>query len=196
MSLLLGYVLIGIAITMGAAWAKKRYMSFAAQSPDDYAFGEEFDIRKVLNGPIACEGIIYGPTGRVTSRFVARFDASWNGNVGVMNEVFHYDSGNVQNRAWTLTLDGDGEIKADADDLVGSGRGQQSGNAVVLNYKIKLSDEAGGHVLNASDWMYLMSNGTIMNRNQFRKFGFKVAELVATMRPLTASEAEQTDKAA
>jgi hypothetical protein len=31
--------------------------------------------------------------------------------------------------------------------------------------------------------MYLMPNGTIINRSQFRKFGIKVAELVATMRP-------------
>jgi hypothetical protein len=32
--------------------------------------------------------------------------------------------------------------------------------------------------------MYLMQNGTIINRSQFRKFGIKVAELVATMRPI------------
>ena len=32
--------------------------------------------------------------------------------------------------------------------------------------------------------MYLLENGTIMNRSQFRKFGVKVAELVATMRPV------------
>jgi hypothetical protein len=191
MAMLLSYVAAGILITLGLIWAKGRYMSFAAQSPDDYAFGEEFDIRKVLNGPLACEGIIYGPTGRVTSRFVARFDASWDGNTGVMKEVFNYDSGNVQHREWHLTLEDGGAIKADANDLVGTGRGQQSGNAVLLSYKIKLSDEAGGHVLDAQDWMYLMSNGTVMNRNQFRKFGFKVAELVATMRPMSEAEARE-----
>lgn len=191
MVMLLSYVAAGILITLGLIWAKGRYMSFAAQSPDDYAFGEEFDIRKVLNGPLACEGIIYGPTGRVTSRFVARFDASWDGNTGVMKEVFNYDSGNVQHREWYLTLEDGGAIKADANDLVGTGRGQQSGNAVLLSYKIKLSDEAGGHVLDAQDWMYLMSNGTVMNRNQFRKFGFKVAELVATMRPMSEAEARE-----
>ena len=191
MVMLLSYVAAGILITLGLIWAKGRYMSFAAQSPDDYAFGEEFDIRKVLNGPLACEGIIYGPTGRVTSRFVARFDASWDGNTGVMKEVFNYDSGNVQHREWHLTLEDGGAIKADANDLVGTGRGQQSGNAVLLSYKIKLSDEAGGHVLDAQDWMYLMSNGTVMNRNQFRKFGFKVAELVATMRPMLEAEARE-----
>ena len=191
MVMLLSYVAAGILITLGLIWAKGRYMSFAAQSPDDYAFGEEFDIRKVLNGPLACEGIIYGLTGRVTSRFVARFDASWDGNTGVMKEVFNYDSGNVQHREWHLTLEDGGAIKADANDLVGTGRGQQSGNAVLLSYKIKLSDEAGGHVLDAQDWMYLMSNGTVMNRNQFRKFGFKVAELVATMRPMSEAEARE-----
>ena len=59
----------------------------------------------------------------------------------------------------------------------------QKGYAVLLNYRIKLSEEAGGHVLDTTDWMYLMQNGSIMNRSQFRKFGIKVAELVATMRP-------------
>lgn len=37
-----------------------------------------------------------------------------------------------------------------------------------------------------TDWMYLADNETIVNRSQFRKFGFKVAELVATMRPVAA----------
>jgi hypothetical protein len=56
----------------------------------------------------------------------------------------------------------------------------------MLSYEIKLTEEAGGHALKVTDWMYLMDNGTIMNRSQFRKFGFKVAELVATMRPMSA----------
>ena len=52
-----------------------------------------------------------------------------------------------------------------------------------LSYRIKLPPEAGGHTLDVTDWMYLVENGTIINRSQFRKFGIKVAELVATMRP-------------
>ena len=183
----LPYVLIGVVLMIAAFIMKARYVSFWAQSPDDYeSHGPQFDIRERLNGPITCEGIIYGPLGRVTSRFTAHFEASWEGNVGVMKEVFHYDSGNVQNREWKLTLGNDGAIKAEAHDLVGAGSGQQKGSAVLLNYKIRLSDEAGGHVLDTTDWMYLMSNGSIMNRSQFRKFGIKVAELVATMRPADA----------
>lgn len=179
----LTYILIGIALTAIVMILRARFMSFPAQTPDDYADGPRFDIRERFNGPIQCEGVIYGPTGRVTSRFVADFDASWNGNVGTMVEKFHYDSGNVQDRVWTLTLGNDGQIKAEAPDVLGVGSGRQEGSAVLLNYRIKLSEEAGGHALDVTDWMYLMANGSIMNRSQFRKFGIKVAELVATMRP-------------
>ena len=179
----LTYVLIGVGVTALMLIVKNRFASFRAQTPADYTDGPLFDIRERFNGPIVCEGVIYGPTGRVTSRFVADFEASWNGNVGTMKEVFHYDSGNVQNREWTLTLGNDGKIKAEAPDVIGVGTGEQSGSSVLLNYRIKLADEAGGHVLDTTDWMYLMANGSIMNRSQFRKFGIKVAELVATMRP-------------
>ena len=64
------------------------------------------------------------------------------------------------------------------------GQGTQLGSTVMLNYTIQLSKDAGGHALQVTDWMYLMENGSIMNRSQFRKFGIKVAELVATMRPM------------
>ena len=50
-----------------------------------------------------------------------------------------------------------------------------------------MAESTGGHVLGVTDWMYLMENGTIMNRSQFRKYGIKVAELVATMRPKEAA---------
>ena len=180
-------VLLGIALTIAAIVLHNRFLGFAAQTPADYATsGPAFDIRERLNGPLACEGVIYGPTGRVTSRFVADFEASWQGNVGTMTEVFRYDSGAVQNRKWTLTLGHDGAIKAEAPDVIGAGIGKQAGNAVLLNYRIKLAAEAGGHVLDTTDWMYLTETGVIMNRSQFRKYGIKVAELVATMRPKAA----------
>lgn len=168
---------------LALGYLKNRFLDFQAQSPTDYAQGApQFDLRKHLNGPIACEGVIYGPSGRVTSRFTGAFNATWDGNKGHMTEEFRYDSGSVQHREWHLTLGNDGKIKAEAPDLVGIGDGSQLGSAVQLKYRIRLPDDAGGHVLDTVDWMYLAPNGAIVNRSQFRKFGFKVAELVATMR--------------
>jgi hypothetical protein len=176
-------LLLGIAATLVLVALHARFLGFRAQTPGDYAgTAPQFDLRHHLNGPVLCEGVIYGPTGRVTSRFVADFDARWDGTVGVMTERFRYDSGTVQDREWTLTLGDNGMITATARDVVGEGRGKAAGAGVLLNYRLRLPPEAGGHVLTVTDWMYLMENGTIMNRSQFTKFGIKVAELVATMR--------------
>lgn len=176
-------IIIALVLLIAGLILHTRYVSFWAQRPGDYAGqAQVFDIRTAFNGPLICEGIIYGPTGRVTSRFVADFNASWQGNTGTMTEVFTYDSGTIQHRRWTLNVGNNGAIRAEAGDVVGVGTGQQTGSAVVLHYKIKLADAAGGHVLDTTDWMYLAPNGTIMNRSQFRKWGIPVAELVATMR--------------
>ncbi|WP_227270018.1 DUF3833 domain-containing protein [Roseobacter weihaiensis] len=178
------YVLLGAALALGLVWVRKSLWGFKAQKPEDYEDeNPTFDVRQHLNGPILCEGVIYGPLGRVSSRFVADFDATWEGNTGIMKERFVYDDGSVQDREWHLTLQDNGRIRARAPDVVGVGEGRQSGSSVLLRYDIRLPEASGGHVLNTVDWMYLTPNGTIMNRSQFRKFGIKVAELVATMRP-------------
>lgn len=179
--------LIGALAVTALMALRTRFASFAAQAPSDYSgSGPAFDLQRHLSGPLTCEGVIFGPTGRVTSRFVADMQGSWTGTTGTLAEVFHYDSGRVQHRAWTLALAPDGQITATADDVEGRGAGRVEGSGVLLRYRIRLAPDAGSHVLNVTDWMYLLENGTIMNRSQFRKFGIKVAELVATIRPAEA----------
>jgi hypothetical protein len=186
--------LLGLALAAtlaaGLTLIRSRLLSFRAQRPDHYAGrGPDFDLRRHLSGPILCEGMIFGPTGRVTARFVAEMEGKWDGDRGTLTEHFRYDNGREQRRAWDLTLMPGGTIRAAAADLVGAGRGEVQGSAVRLSYRIRLDKEAGGHVLDVTDWMYLVENGTILNRSQFRKFGITVAELVATMRPHPAAAA-------
>jgi Protein of unknown function (DUF3833) len=173
----------GVILTLAVLFGASRLIGFRTQKPGDFATnGPDFDMRQHLNGKILCEGVIYGPLGRVSSRFVADMLGTWDGNTGTLAEKFRYDSGVVQERCWTLRVDDAGRIRADAPDLVGTGTGTQKGPAVQMCYRIKLDASAGGHELNVIDWMYLMENGSIMNRSQFRKFGIPVAELIATMR--------------
>lgn len=185
--------LLGLFTALALVAVYVRRMTFLAQRPEDLAGkGPAFDPRAHLSGPILCEGVIYGPTGRVASRFVADMQGSWEGDTGTLAETFRYDSGSVQDRQWTLALTGD-RIVATAPDVVGAGAGLVQGAGVVMRYRIRLAADAGGHVLDVTDWMYLMENGTIMNRSQFFKFGIKVAELVATMRPAPAAQAVAAD---
>lgn len=180
-------IVLTLAAVAAAAWLLARFTGFMAQRPTNY--GDTLplmDVRQNLNGPILCEGVIYGPTGRVTSRFVADMQGKWEGNKGVLDEYFRYASGMKQTRQWRLTMANDGTVTAEADDIIGKGKGAQNGSTLCLKYRIKLPQDAGGWTLDVTDWMYLTDNGTIINRSQFRKFGIKVAELVATMRPVRA----------
>lgn len=183
-------VLLGVTITLVLVAMRARLASFRAQAPQDMAaMGPTFDLKSHLDGPILCEGMIYGPTGptgRVVSRFVADMEGRWDGNVGTLSEVFRYDSGTTQHRCWTLALQPDGGIKATAPDVAGAGTGAAKATGVSLRYRIRPTPEAGDHVLDVADWMVLMENGTIMNRSQFSKFGITVAEPVATMRKVPA----------
>lgn len=158
---------------------------FKSQKPKDYASeGPQFDIRTHLSGKFISEGLIYGPAGKVVSRFVAEMNGAWDGRRGTLAEDFTYANGGIQQRKWHLAMGQNGEFIARADDIIGDGTGQQMGAAVRLNYRIRLPEASGGHVLDVTDWMYLMENGTILNRSEMRKFGVKVAELFATIRPV------------
>lgn len=178
------YILIGVLISALVVFLRRNFAAFHAQKPEDYeeAF-PSFELKQHLNGDMICEGVIYGPMGRVTSTFAADFQISWDGDKGVMNEVFRYNDGSVQNRQWRITAEQNGRFDLQADDVPGGGKGEASGHAVLMRYPIKLPEGSGGHVLSCVDWMYLTPDGTIMNRSQFRKFGIKVAELIATIRP-------------
>jgi len=175
----------GLLLALAIRFTVQQFASFRAQSPKDYADTTPvFDVRRALNGPMDAEGVIYGPLGRVASRFTARITGSWDGGNGTLREEFKFATGREQIRYWSLRVGNDGKIIATAPDVIGQGTGEQSGSAVVLRYKLKLEKDAGGHVLDVVDWMYLLENGSIVNRSEMRKFGLKVAELVATFRPV------------
>ncbi|MDV4146689.1 MULTISPECIES: DUF3833 domain-containing protein [Shimia] len=181
-SLLIILILIIVAIVL-----LKLAIGFHTQRPSHYAgTGPAFDLRKHLSGPMKSEGMIYGPRGRVSSRFVADMNGTWEGETGTLTEDFVYaGSGQEQARRWSLMIGENGKFTATAPDVIGTAHGEVSGATVRLTYRIKLLEDAGGHVLDVTDWMYLMENGVIMNRSEMRKYGVKVAELIATIRPVS-----------
>jgi hypothetical protein len=192
--LIIAATLAAFAVTV---WLWQRAAGFTAQRPADYAgHSPQFDARVHLSGPILCEGVIYGPFGRVSSRFVAKMHGTWDGDTCILAEHFVYDSGADQLREWRLTLDNSGHLRAQADDVIGTGRGVICGPTVQMLYRLRLPAASGGHVLDVTDWMYLTPNGSIINRSQFRKFGIKVAELVATLRPAPDGQAQTPDPSA
>ncbi len=174
-------VIFGVVLVLAAI--RIRFMGFQGQRPAEYAgLGPEFELSRHLGGRNLCEGVIFGPTGRMTSRFRAVMTGKWSGPDGTVDVEFQYDGGGTQHRVWHLSQGEEGRLSARAADVQGEGRGRITGPTVQLLYTIVLPEDAGGYVLSVTDWMYLTEAGTILNRSQFRKGGLLVAELMATIR--------------
>lgn len=181
-------ILIALLLLLVAGMAAKAlFFSFRSQSPADYAGTKpEFSLKDVLSGRIVSEGVIYGPRGRMTSSFIAEMVGDWEGDSGTLTEHFTYSNGKVQDRKWYITIGAANTFTATADDIIGEAKGVISGSTVMMRYKIVLPPDAGGHTLSVTDWLYLTEDGSLMNKSEMRKFGIKVAELIATMRPDTS----------
>ncbi len=184
-SLLMKLVLILALAALAIVLVQRVAFSFMAQRPADYAgTTPAFDVRTNLGGPMVSEGIIYGPTGRVTTRFVADMNGVWRDDgTATLGESFRYASGGTQEREWRITMRPDGNFTATADDIIGEAVGELSGATLRMRYRIRLPESGGGWEMDVTDWLYLAEDGVILNRSQFRRFGIKLAELVATIRP-------------
>lgn len=186
------YLTVVLAIAAAVVFVRSRFLSFRGQRPSEYlGLAPDLDLRQHLAGESLCEGAIFGPTGRMASRFRATMVGRWEGNHGVVDVDFLFDGGTRQSRSWHLTLGENGRVVAEANDTPGRGHGQVTGPTLQLLYTIVLPQDAGGHTLRVTDWMYLTESGTILNRSQFRKGGLLAAELVATIRKKDSGVAPQ-----
>ena len=184
------FLLVLAILALIGVFAQRFFTGFGAQQPSDYAATTPvFDIRQNLGGAMISQGVIFGPTGRVATRFVATMQGDWTGDTATLAEEFTYSGGNSQSRQWNITLGQNGAFTATASDIVGLAQGQLSGATLRMTYRLRLTAEAGGHVLDVVDWLYLTEDGTILNKSEMRKFGVKVAELVATIRPASTATA-------
>lgn len=177
-------ILAGLVLAIVGWLIASRFIGFAAQQQADYNDRRPLDPKRALAGKLAVDGVLFGPLGRVVSRFTAEMNCVWDGDELTINEQFIYDSGRTQDRSWVMTLGPNNTLSGGASDIFDA-HGEVAGDALSLRYRLKLPDEAGGYVLSVKDWMYALDNGTLVNRSQMRKFGIKVVELVATIRPVT-----------
>lgn len=179
-------ILLGSALTFLGIKAARTFWSFRAQRSADYdTSGPRPNLRDVLAGKFEAHGLIYDFTGRVKSRFIAEIDGIFDQSGGTLSEQFAYQSGVEDRRQWTIAFDDNGQgFTATAPDVIGAGQGAYVGDAIRMTYRLKLPARAGGHVLDVVDWLYVMPDGALANRSEMRKFGIKVAELIAVFRPV------------
>jgi hypothetical protein len=152
----------------------------ACSTPQVQDYAKEtpvLELRDYFNGTLDAYGIFTDRSGKVVKRFTVVMTCSWQGDAGVLDEAFSYSDGTTQRRIWRLTRHADGRYSGQADDVVGTAEGRQSGNA--FNWAYTLALPVDGRVVNVQfdDWMYLMNDKVMLNKAAMRKWGVGLGEV-------------------
>ena len=159
-----------ISISLLSACSTPKVQDYAKEAP-------VLELRDDFNGTLDAYGIFTDRSGNVVKRFTVVMNCSWEGNAGVLDEAFSYSDGSTQRRIWRLTRHANGRYTGQADDVVGSAEGQQSGNA--FNWVYTLALPVDGRVIDVQfdDWMYLMNDKVMLNKAAMRKWGVDLGEV-------------------
>lgn len=152
----------------------------ACSTPQVQDYAKEtpvLELRDYFNGTLDAYGIFTDRSGKVVKRFTVVMTCSWQGDAGVLDEAFSYSDGTTQRRVWRLTRHADGRYTGQADDVIGTAEGRQSGNA--FNWAYTLALPVDGRVINVQfdDWMYLMNDKVMLNKAAMRKWGVGLGEV-------------------
>ena len=146
---------------------------YAAQKP-------VLELRDYFNGTLDAYGVFTDRSGQVVKRFTVVMECRWQGDQGVLDEAFSYADGTTQRRVWRLQRLADGRFTGQADDVVGTAQGQQSGNAFHWTYTLALPVDGRIIEVQFDDWMYLMSDKVMLNKAAMRKWGVGLGEVTLT----------------
>jgi hypothetical protein len=151
-------------------------------SVDNYRDNEPaFIPGEFFQGRLTAHGVVMNRGGEVTRHFNAEIHASWQDGIGTLDEDFIFDDGEKQKRVWTLTPDGQGGYTGTAGDVIGEGRLSYAGNAVFLDYVLRIPYGDGTIDLRVDDRMYLVEENVLINESKLSKYGFDVGRILLTI---------------
>ncbi len=149
---------------------------------DHYAGGKPaLDPADFFRGELTAHGVVMDRSGRVIRSFNADILASWKDGVGTLDEDFIFDDGEKQKRVWTLTPDGTGGYEGTAGDVVGTGALGWAGNALFMDYVLRIPWRDGTVDVRVDDRMYRVSERVLINESRMQKFGVTVGRIVLTI---------------
>ena len=158
---------------------------------EDYAEQEPaFVAEAFFNGPLLAYGVIKNRAGKVTRRFTATLEGSWENGSGLLAERFVFDDGEIQYRNWRLVPKGAGGIPdggsrrfydASAEDVIGEATLTTRGNAAFIQYTLQVPYGDRQINVRVDDRMYLINEQVLIGESTLTKWGFHVGDILLTI---------------
>lgn len=143
----------------------------------------QFDFVEYFTGEVDAWGVQYDWKGDVSKRFHILMTGTredMNGDKKLrLDEIFTYSDGHIWKRYWQITQHADGRLTGFAPEVDGKTfKADNAGFAQHFTYDFVAPLDGGKSVtLYLDDWLYMLDEHTVVNRNIMKKFGLKVGEL-------------------
>lgn len=138
----------------------------------------KFDLKDYFTGELKGWGLIKNYQGKVTKRFSVDMTGTWEGNKGVLYELFTYQDGTTQERTWYLTKQENNINIGTASDVVGEASGTQEGFAFNWNYDLLFESDGSQIQVHLQDWLYQVDDRAVISEAKIKKFGVNVGEVI------------------
>ena len=151
--------------------------------PEDFAGREpKLVIEEYFAGRTKAWGIFQDRFGRLRRQFEVEIDGTWEDGTLTLVEDFVYDDGETEQRIWRISKTGEHGYEGRAEGVIGVAEGLAYGNA--LNWTYRFALKVGDDTWNVAfdDWLFLQSDGVLINRAEVTKFGFKLGDVILVFR--------------
>ncbi|GLS84066.1 DUF3833 domain-containing protein [Paraferrimonas haliotis] len=163
-------------------------MGCGSASIDDYKdeqqSNQKIDLKNFFEGKLIARGVVLDYQGKVTRRFSVDMQASWEGNVGTLEEWFQFADGEKSERTWVITKLADGNYTGTANDITGVATGEAEGFALRWKYDMTLVVDEDSYDVVFDDWLFQVTDDEIINRSFIKKWGVTVGEVILSIRKL------------
>ena len=159
--------------------------------PEDFRGKEpRLVIENYFQGKVKAWGVFEDRFGTLRRQFDVDIDGSWDGSELVLDERFVYQDGERDRRIWRITKIDEHTYEGRADDVLGTATGRQFGNALNWRYDMILNIKGIDVKVHFNDWMYLQSDGVLLNRARVSKWGIKLGEVTLAFQKVSDQMAE------
>ena len=149
-----------------------------SMKPQDFKESEpKLTLFDYFKGKTSAWGIFEDRFGNVRRQFQVDIEGRINGNEMTLDERFHYNDGEKDQRIWRIRKTGDQTFEGEADDVIGTAKGEVQGNALNWTYDLNLKVGDSSYKVHFDDWMFLQSDGVMINRARLSKWGFDIGEV-------------------
>ncbi len=150
---------------------------------------DAFELTEYFAGNTIASGVFEDRFGRVRKTFVVEIEGFWRDGTFLMDEFFTYGDGSTDARVWQITPRDDGRFTGVCKDIIRPAVGRQTGRRLTMNYKIGLQIGARKVVVRFDDSMYLLDDGSILNRARVSKWGITLGTATIVFRQVADQSA-------